>query len=154
MAAGVDAATLAYVLATRPPFDLLRQAAGQLAGILLLAAVGSAEARSHPGLPPAAACCAEAHERLRRAVPTPRAAHHHRHLLQAAAAVGAALTAIAHLRRHDDATIAAVQAPLQEGYRHLQWAAGALPGFEIVAFAQGCCASHPAVRTVDTTGGG
>jgi hypothetical protein len=29
--------------------------------------------------------------------------------------------------------------PLRAGYTHLQHAANALPGFEMVAFDQGCC---------------
>jgi hypothetical protein len=32
--------------------------------------------------------------------------------------------------------------PLRAAYRELQWAALALPGFEIVALSQGCCAAH------------
>jgi len=37
-----------------------------------------------------------------------------------------------------------VLAPLRAGFQELQWAAAALPGFEIVAFSQGCCALHAA----------
>ena len=146
LAAGIDDATARYVLHARVSFDLLRQAAGQLAGLLVLAAAGGPSAQDHPMLGLAGGCVAEALDGLRALAPPERGAHHHRHLLRAAGAIGTALgSARERLSRRDDASMDAILVPLRIGYRHLQWAAGALPGFEIVAFGQGCCAAHPAV---------
>lgn len=146
LAAGLDDATARYVLHARVPFDLLRQAAGQLAGLLVLAAAGGSSAQDHPMLELAGGCVAEALDGLRILSPPDRGTHHHRHLLRAATAIGAALgSARARLHRRDDASMDAILVPLRTGFRHLQWAAGALPGFEVVAFGQGCCATHPAV---------
>jgi hypothetical protein len=151
---GLDDATLAYVTETRVPFDMLRQAAGQIAGVLVLAVSAQRGAAGHPMLDLANAARTEANDLLRRTSPPPRGAHHHRHLLAAARAIGMALAATRrHLRAADDAGVDAILAPLRAGYQELQWAANALPGFEVVAFSQGCCARHAAppadsVRTI------
>jgi hypothetical protein len=146
LAAGIDDATAGYVLRAQVPFDLLRQAAGQLAGLLVLAAAGGSSAQDHPMLGLSSGCVAEALDALRGITPPGAAAHHHHHLLRAAASIGTALgNARERLHQRDDASVEAILAPLRAGFRHLQWAASALPGFEIVAFGQGCCAAHPAV---------
>jgi hypothetical protein len=143
----LDEATLGYVGAAQAPFDLLRQAAGQIAGVLVLAVAGRHGAAGHPMLELAHAAREAAGDTVLRLRPPSRAAHHHRHLLQAAGLIAAALDA-ARLHRcgGDDARTDAVLQPLRAGFQHLQWAAGALPGFEVVAFAQGCCARHPPAR--------
>ena len=147
LAAGLDDATVGYVLRARMPFDLLRQAAGQLAGLLVLAAAGGSSAQAHPMLGLAEGCVSEALDGLRGVMPPDAAVHHHHHLRGAAVAIGAALAnARERLHRRDDASMDAILVPLRAGFLHLQWAADALPGFEIVAFGQGCCATHPAVR--------
>lgn len=141
--AALDAATLAYVAAARAPFDALRQAAGQIAGVLVLAVSSKKGAAGHPMLDLADAARTEAIDSIRRLHPPPRAAHHHRHLAQAAQLIGLALDAARlHRTGDDDARTDAVMRPLRAGFRELQWAAGALPGFEVVAFSQGCCARH------------
>lgn len=142
---GLDDATLGYVAAMRAPFDLLRQAAGQIAGVLVLTVSARRGAAGHPMLDLANTARREAADTLLRTEPPPRCAHHHRHLLAAMREIGAALAAARrNLRADDDAGTEAILAPLRAGYKDLQWAASALPGFEIVAFSQGCCARHPA----------
>lgn len=144
---GLDDATLAYVLASRPVFEQLRRAAGQIAGLLVLAAAGGRSAQDHPMLGLAASARDEALETLRSLRVPQAAAHHHRHLARAARAVSAAVSAAeSGLHRRDDAAADAVLAPLRAGYRELQWSTGALPGFAMVAFDQACCASHPTIR--------
>src|SRR5262249_45054482 len=59
--AELDEATAAYVCAVQPAFDLLRQAAGQLAGLLVLNVAGARTAGAHPMLD--LACAAEAEAR-------------------------------------------------------------------------------------------
>jgi hypothetical protein len=141
--AGLDEATLAYVLAMREPFDLLRQAAGQLAGLLVLAAAGGRGAAGHPMLPAAAAAAQEAGDAVRAIRVPPRARHHHHHLAQACRAIERALDAARrHLHRRDRDAFDASLAPLKAAHRHLHSATVALPDFELVAMAEACCAGH------------
>jgi len=73
----------------------------------------------------------------------PRSAHHHRHLVRALEQLGLALAAARlNLRASDEAGTDAIMAPLRAGFSELQSAANVLPGFEVVAFSQGCCARH------------
>ena len=154
LTAQLDDATMSYVANTRVPFDLLRQATGQLAGLLVLAASGARSAQDHPMLDLAEQCSRQALDGIRGVRPPPQAKHHHLHLLEAARATRLALRmARERLHRRDDASMDAIMEPLRAGFRQLQWAAGALPGFEIVAFEQGCCATHPAIRRPDGKAG-
>jgi hypothetical protein len=140
----VDDLTVTYVLAARPHFENLRQVAAQLAGLLVLAATGAKSAApDHPMLHAAETLFEESVEGIRRVRATDRALPHHQHLMQAAAAIDAALTAARdRLGRPDGRDdLDPILTPLRIGYTHLQHAANALPGFEMVAFEQGCCGS-------------
>jgi len=141
----LDDLTVTYVLAARPHFENLRQVAAQLAGLLVLAATGAKSAApDHPILHAAEALFEESVDGIRRTRASERALPHHQHLTQAAAAIDAALTAardrLGRTDRHDD--LDPILTPLRIGYTHLQHAANALPGFEMVAFEQGCCGSR------------
>jgi hypothetical protein len=141
----LDDATIAYVLATRAHFDGLRQAASQLAGLLVLAASGARSVtQEHAMLEAARQAYAEAADGLASVAAPARARHHHHHMSQAAAVIeialreaGASMHDYAAGRRDVDAALA----PLKAGYRHLQWAASALPGFELIDFQNACCAA-------------
>jgi len=144
----LDDATVAYVLAAQPHFEGLKQAEGQLGGLLLLAAAGSKSiTQEHAMLESARMAHAEAAEGIA-GLPVPvRARHHHHHLSEAASAIGAALDearrslhGFAAGRRDVDEAFR----PLKLGHQHLDWASRALPGFEMVSFQQACCASHAA----------
>jgi hypothetical protein len=140
----LDDATVAYVLATRPQFEGLRQAASQIAGLLVLAASGARSInQEHAMLDTARRAHAEAADGLARAVPPARARHHHHHLTEAAEVIRLALERASE-SMHDYAAgrrdIDTALAPLKAGYRHLQWAASALPGFELIDFQGACCA--------------
>jgi hypothetical protein len=144
----LDDATLAYVLAARPAFDLLREASGQLAALLVLAAAGGRSAQDNPVFAMACAAQAEARGMIGALRPKPRSMHHHLHLIACCDAVGAACREAAqHLHKgHDQRALTL----LREGLQQLHFAAGALPGFEVVAFNQSCCAAHRKPReTVD-----
>jgi hypothetical protein len=145
MSGELDDATTAYVLATRAPFDLLRAATSQLAGLMVLAVSGARNDAAPAVLDRVREEHAEAGEAIRSrsgSVPA-RAAHHHRHLSRACDALGAALAACADgIHGRDEASADAIMTPLNAAYRQLQWATGALPGFEVVALSQGCCAAH------------
>jgi hypothetical protein len=144
LAGTLDERTIRYVLETRPHFEELRQAVGQLAGMLVLAAAGAKSVTpDHPLFATARQTLGRASDGIRSARPGARAAHHHRHLLRAVEVLGFALARAKrdmHLHGVERQRIEPVLAPLQAAYRHLAWAAKALPGFEIVSFDQACCA--------------
>lgn len=144
LAAELDNRTTAYALTMVGPFEALRQAAAQLAGILVLAAAGSRTATpDHPMLLLAYRSHDEAIDGIRTATPPLPGRHHHRHLTRAAVWIGRALTrARISARPGGTLDLDATLHLLRCGWQELQWAAGALPGFEIVAFEQGCCAVH------------
>jgi hypothetical protein len=131
----VDDATAAYIVNTRKQFEDLRQASAQLAGLLVLAAAGSKSAGPHhPMLEAAHLLYENAFGAIRFArVPVP-ARPHHAHLLQAAQALRRAL-----VEARAGVEIDPVLRPLRAAYTHLQQAAKELPGFDMVAFDQGCC---------------
>ena len=150
----LDDLTVAYVLTARPHFENLRHVAAQLAGLLVLAAAGARSAApDHPMLHSAEALFQESKDGIGRTRATDRALPHHRHLTLAAASIETALSAARdRLGRPDGrADLDRIMTPLRAGYTHLQHAANALPGFEMVAFDQGCCGSRvqpalPALR--------
>jgi hypothetical protein len=145
--AGIDDATAAYMAALRDPFELLRQAEAQLAGLMVLATASGQAIAGHPMLDLAAETIREAEDGIRGAkVPAP-ARHHHLHVLQAMRDIGTAIMATRRcLVRGDEIAIDAVLDPLRKAHQHLLWATGALPGFEIVALSQSCCAQHAAAK--------
>lgn len=134
----VDDATTGYILETRKCFEDLRQVTAQLAGVLVLAAAGAKNvAPDHPMLQAAANLYQTALDGVRNVGPTERALAHHYCLVQAADALAVALSAA---RRTE---ITPILVPVRVAYAHLQRAADTLPGFEMIAFEQGCCAMQP-----------
>jgi hypothetical protein len=130
----VDDQTAVYILATRRAFEDLRQVVSQLAGVLVLAA---AKGKSDvPDLEPARRLRRQACDALRDCTLTDRAAAHHGHLLQAAAHLEIALQ-----RASFSIDVDTILPPLRAGYDALQKASQTLPGFEMVAFEQGCCSA-------------
>jgi hypothetical protein len=143
MTAAIDDATAAYVADTRPAFDGLRQAEAQLAGLMVLAAASGQAIAGHPMLEMATEAVREAADEIQSVRVPPRAKHHHVHVLQAVDEIALALGAARRcLVRRDEAAVAAVIGPLRSAHQHLLWATGALPGFEVVALSQACCAQH------------
>jgi hypothetical protein len=140
----IDDATAGYVLETRKCFEDLRQVAAQIAGVLVLAAAGGKSATpDHPTLEAAAELHRAAFDQLRSARPTGRAREHHHRLMQAAHALSDALAAALSPAKRME--IDPILLPVRAAYAHLQRAADTLPGFEMVAFEQGCCAIQPAL---------
>jgi hypothetical protein len=138
-----DSATVAYVLAARPAFEMLKHAAAQLAAFFILATTGSqAAGPDHPLLAEARNAMQEATDGVRAAPGvTDIAAHHHRHLLRAAACIKATLSALqdpAWIK--DRAALDPALHRLKAGWQELHWATAALPGFEMVQLSQSCCA--------------
>lgn len=144
----LDDRTIRYVLETRPHFEDLRHAIGQVAGMLVLATAGAKTVTpDHPLLSTARATLQRAGDGIDGARPSARAAHHHRHLGTAVGALDLALGRAGenlHLLSLDHRHVDQVLEPLQVAYRHLAWAAQALPGFELLNFDQACCAPQQA----------
>jgi hypothetical protein len=138
----LDDRTTAYILKAREPFEGLRRASSQLAGLLVLAALGSRTTQGNPMLETAIAAHAEAADGLRALTPTARGAHHHLHLCLAAERLGAALVVARHNLPRDEAVSDRIYSLLKQSMEDLRWASRALPGFALVNFAQGCCAMH------------
>ena len=137
----IDNTTAGYILETRKCFEDLRQVTAQIAGVLVLAAAGGKSATpDHPMLEAAAELHREAFDQLRAVSPTEMAREHHLCLTRAAQALSSAL-AIA-LSSGRSMEVAPILLPVRAAYAHLQRAADILPGFEMVAFEQGCCAIH------------
>jgi hypothetical protein len=138
-----DSATVAYVVAVRPAFEMLKHAAAQLAAFFILATTGSqAAGPDHPLLAEAGRAVQEATDGVRAAPGvTEIAAHHHRHLLRAAAAIRATLSALQDTAWiKDRALLDPALQRLKAGWQELHWATAALPGFEMVQLGQSCCA--------------
>ena len=139
----IDDATAAYVAKMRDPFELLRQAEAQLAGLTVLATASGQAIAGHPMLDLAAEAAKEAEDGIRVMAVPERARHHHRHVLQALRLIQRAATAARRcLVRGDETAIDAVIGPLRGAHQNLLWATGAFPGFEVVALSQACCARH------------
>jgi len=139
----VDDATAAYIAGMREPFELLRQCEAQLAGLMVLAMASGQPIAAHPMLDLAADALREAEDGIRAAsVPAP-AQHHHVHLCHATRETRRTIDAARRcLRPGDETAVDAAVPPLRAAHQHLLWATGALPGFEIVALSQSCCAQH------------
>jgi hypothetical protein len=112
--------------------------------MLALAAAGAKTVtQDHPLFGTARSTLGRASDGILAAQPSARASHHHRHLLGAVEALGIALKRAQedmHLHGMERERIDPVLEPLQAAYRHLTFAAKALPGFEILSFDQACCA--------------
>ena len=144
--ATLDDRTVAYVVASQPIFEDLRQVAAQLAGLLVLSATGAKTAApDHPMLTTAAQLFGQAADAVERAHAsvTDRGRPHHDALRKATAALRDALTAARRelARPPAAADLDLPLVPLRHAYACLQDAAGALPGFQMVSFEQGCCAT-------------
>ena len=139
---GLDDETLAYVLAARPAFDTMRQAAAQLAALFVLAAAGGRSAQDNPIFAMARSAQAESHDLIRSLRPSLPGAHHHHHLLACSRMLGAACDAASETMHKGENETALTL--LQKALRQLHFAAAALPGFEVVALNQSCCAAHSA----------
>jgi hypothetical protein len=140
--AEVDGPSTAYVLAARPAFEGLRHASMQMAGLLLLAATGGRTWQDHTMLDLATAAQAEASDTLRALSPPARGQHHHLHLLGADRAMGEAIRCARSELHLSAEAQRLIQRAVQAAIDHLRYAAGALPGFELVALSQSCCAQH------------
>lgn len=141
--AGTDKRMLDYLHATRAPFEELRQVVTQVAALLILAASGGRDWRDHPMIDVTIAAWHGVEDAVR-AVAVPASAEHvHSHFLKAGHHVAAALAIIGARRaKFDDAALDAALDALKKAQQEMQWSSAAVPGLQVVDFAQGCCAMH------------
>lgn len=147
----IDDRTVAYILESRKVFEDLRHVASQLAGLLVLAAAGGKSAApDHPMFEAAQRVHASAFDAIRLAWPTQRERSHHSYLLQASESIGLALSAAqANLAPpRDEFKINRILVPLRAALAQLRLASNELPGFAMISFEQGCCASGHAHGTL------
>ena len=140
----IDDRTTTYVIAAQPVFEDLRQVAAQIAGLLVLAATGSKDSTpDHPMLLLSRQVFAQADEGVRRATPlvTESTCRHYQGISGAGASLRLALDSAGAW----PLDVEAVLAPLRDAYAHLQQAASALPGFQMVSFEQACCSVRATV---------
>jgi hypothetical protein len=151
LAETLDDVTIRYVIETRPHFEDLRHAVGQVAGMLVLAAAGAKTVtKDHPLFATARTTLERVAEGIGAAHPSVRAVHHHRHLVAAVGGLSLALRRARedlHLHGIDRSRVDPVLDPLKTAYRNLAWAAQALPGFELLSFDQACCAPQQPTKT-------
>jgi hypothetical protein len=150
LSADLDERTAAYILKARENFEGLRRSSSQLAGLLVLLAIGSRTTQGNPMLELAIAAHAEASDGLQALTPTAQGAHHHLHLCRAAARLGEALTIARHSLALDETVTDRIYGLVKQALEDLRWASRALPGFELVNFSQGCCAMHGAPFKTET----
>ena len=150
LAPDLDEKTAAYILRAREPFEGLRRASSQLAGLLVLVAIGSRTTQGNPMLEMAIAAHAEAADGLQALTPTAQGAHHHLHLCRAATRLGEALTTARHSLSLDETVTDRIYGLMKQALDDLRWASRALPGFELVNVSQGCCALHGAPFKAET----
>ncbi len=140
--AASDSATVEYVVAVRPAFEILRYAAAQLAAWFLVVELGDDPVGpDHPLLTASRGSFAEALDGLRSVRVTRHAEHHYRHLRRAELAVGEVLDRLRDFRRILDAGFRdAALVRLRAGWEELHLATALLPGFEMVQLSGSCCA--------------
>jgi hypothetical protein len=114
---------------------------------MVLAAASGQAIAGHPMLDLTTDAVREAEDGIRATRVPERARHHHLHVLEAMRAIQTATKAARRcLLRRDASAIDAVLGPLRAAHQQLLWATGALPGFEVVALSQSCCAQHAAAN--------
>jgi hypothetical protein len=142
--AGLDDRTAAYIRKAQVSFELLRNAAARLAGLMVLASIGSRErVLDEPLLAQAEDAFREAEDMLRGVAVPDAAAHHHFHLSTASRQIGEALRAARQgALRLDSGSLDRTHRLLRGGWQDMLSASKALPGFQVVDFGQSCCAAH------------
>jgi hypothetical protein len=140
----LDDRTAVYIVEARAIFEALRNAAAQLAGLLVLASIGARErVLDEPILAQADSAYREAEDKLRLTAAPPAAAHHHHHLSLASERIREALRIARHgSLRLNEGSLDQAHRMLRAGWREMLSASKALPGFQVVDFTRSCCGAH------------
>jgi hypothetical protein len=131
-ASSADDKTIRLLLDVHPAFEGLRTVAGQLAGLLILAAAGASRGRPDgPLLDAARLTYKETQERIRCLAGEDSIRHLRHHLRRAAEGIEATFT---HVERETRAL-----ALLKGAYGHLESVSKLTPGFRLVDTSNSCC---------------
>lgn len=141
-ASSADDKTIRLLLDVHPAFEGLRTVAGQLAGLLILAAAGASGGRLDASLLDAARLTyKDASERVRNLAAEDSIRHVGHHLRQAAEGIEAAF---ANVERESRTGLSfdgrQALALLKGAYRHLESVSRLTPGFRLVDTSNSCCA--------------
>lgn len=143
MNADIDDGSIAYAIGMQLPFECLRNAAAQLAGVLILAATGS---RSGSPDHPIVAVAADNHQQAldgMNALKVPDGSRHrHLHMIRASSLIADAVVTFKSVAARKSSNIDAALALLVRGWSELRLASVSLPGCEIVDLQHACCADH------------
>lgn len=143
MNADMDDGSIAYAIGMQLPFDCLRNAAAQLAGVLILAATGSRSGSpDHPILAVAADNHRQALDGMRAVRVPDDSRHRHLHMMRASSLIAEAVVAFKAVATSRNSHVDAALALLARGWNELRLASVSLPGCEIVDFRHACCAEH------------
>lgn len=141
LASSADDKTIRLLLDVHPAFEGLRTVAGQLAGLLILAAAGASGGRLDGSLLDAARLTyKETRERVLNLAVEDSIRHVSHHLRQAAEGIEATFTNVERESRAGlsfDGTQAL--ALLKGAYRHLESVSKLTPGFQLVDTSNSCC---------------
>lgn len=143
MSADTSENSIAYAMGIQLPFERLRNAAAQLAGVLILAATGSrAGSPDHPIVSVAADNHQQAIDGLGAVKVPGDSRHQHLHMMRASSLIADALFAFKSVPTSKNSNIDAALSLLVRGWSELRFASVAIPGCEIVDFKHACCADH------------
>lgn len=141
--ADTEDGSVAYAIGIQLPFERLRNAAAQLAGVLILATTGN---RSASPDHPIVAVAADNHRRAidgMSAVKVPEGSRHrHLHMVRASSLIAGAVVKFKSVATRNGSNVDAALALLVRGWSELRLASASLPGCEIVDLKQACCAEH------------
>lgn len=141
--ADMDDGSIAYSIGMQMPFECLRNAAAQLAGVLILAATGS---RSGSPDHPILAVVIDNHQQAvdgMGAVKVPAGSRHrHLHMTRALTLIADAVVTFKSVATRKHSNTDAALALLSRGWSELRLASMSLPGCEIVDLKHACCAEH------------
>lgn len=143
MNADMDDGSIAYAIEMQMPFECLRNAAAQLAGVLILAATGSRLGSSdHPIVAVAIDNYQQAADGMS-AVKVPAGSRHrHLHMMRASSHIADAVVTFKSVSTLKHSNTDAALALLSRGWSELRLASMSLPGCEIVDLKHACCADH------------
>jgi hypothetical protein len=139
-ASSADDRTIRLLLDVHPAFESLRTVAGQLAGLLILAAAGASGGRlDGPLLDAARLTYKETRERIRNVAVEDSIRHVGHHLRQAAEGIEATFANVERESRAGLFDGTQALALLKAAYRHLESVSKLTPGFRLVDTSNSCC---------------
>ncbi len=143
--------SIAYAIGMQLPFECLRNAAAQLAGVLILAATGSrAGSPDHPIVAVAVDNHQQAVDGMGVVKVPAESRHRHLHMIRASSLIADAVVSFKSVTTWKHSNIDAALSLLIRGWAELRLASASLPGCEIVDLKHACCADHQKSNGMDS----